>query len=86
MAYIYFDKGNLSLSQSDALKASFRIATSLSPPESLAKLLPSAVMAIQVMVSIFFLVIVIAIMAATGYTRKQLAPDVWDNDKRNDDH
>jgi hypothetical protein len=53
--------------------ASFSAATTLSAPEVLKSC--ASLSNVQVVFSLFFLVIVISIVASVGYTRKQLAPE-----------
>lgn len=65
---------------SQLLQASFEIATSLSRPDVLANS-PSVLITTQVILSIFFLVVVINIVSSVGYRRRELAPPSYgDND------
>lgn len=57
---------------SDVYQASFDLSTSLSRPALLLR--DSCIPNIQVGLSIFFLVVVISIVASVGYTRGELAP------------
>jgi len=54
------------------LKSSFTIATSLSSPEGFSNAVPFLLIALQVAVSIFFLVVAIGVIASIGYARPEL--------------
>jgi hypothetical protein len=68
--YRYY--GHFDNQQVDIYRESFVIATTLSSP-TLSKLCPRLVN-MQVGISLFFLIVVISIVASVGYTRKELAP------------
>ncbi|MCK4828466.1 hypothetical protein KA005_72720, partial [bacterium] len=69
--YRYF--GDVPNRPLDIYQASFDLATSLSLPDAL-KDCPRWLTNFQVLVSLFFLVVVISIIASAGYTRRELAP------------
>ena len=54
------------------LKNSFTIATSLSSPCAISDAVPFLIVALQIAVSIFFLVVAISVIASVGYARPEL--------------
>lgn len=56
----------------ELLKSSFTIATSLSSPSVIADAIPFLLVALQVAVSIFFLVVAARVIASIGYSRPEL--------------
>lgn len=62
-----------SLCKAQIFQASFEVATTLGRPDSLSSC-PSWLLNSQIFISIFFLVVVLSVIASAGYKRGEIAP------------